>query len=228
MKRTLLLLAFVPLVFASCNTRDVLSFILNRGGSEGGEDAAVTGWGDVARPDSGGELEADPTLVLWAELGYLREAIATGQEIDRDRLDRLIAKIDALAAKHSGTEPADIQISQELSDAKLAALSIGADTLPDRYAQLRDEFDPTTAANASVKNYVTEHLSRERVDDQTLQALNRHITSHPACEMNVELYVTTVERLMNEGDVTSAISTAREGLARCAAHDDLPLLESRL
>lgn len=233
MKPNLLLLALFPPLLASCNTRDIASYIFN-GGRSDEQQSEGGGWGDVLNPSADVENRTDPTLVLWAELEYLREAIAAGRPIDRTRLDQLIAKIDALAAKHG---QADSEITKTLSDAKLAALSIGAETMPDRYSELRNkyfrslfqmEFDPSYAANESVKRFVTEYLGQAWIDDKALAMLDRHITSYPDCEMNVELYVTTVERLSNERQVARALQIGKEGLQRCAAHDDIHLLESRL
>lgn len=231
-----LLLATLTLSFASCSTRDVLSFVLE--GSDDNRPAReIDEWDTAVAPQQMSLGETDPTLVLWAELGYLREELAAGKKIDRERLDRLIAKIDALVAKHDPEDNAEGEIGQALSDAKLAALSIGAETMPDRYEQLRDEyfrslfqadFDPTHAAAASVKRLVTEHLNSDSIGQKTLSALRRHITAHPDCEMNVELYVATVERLSSEDKINAAITTAREGLKLCAKHKDIGLLDSRL
>jgi peroxiredoxin len=92
----------------------------------------------------------------------------------------------------------------------------------------QSEYNSQTAAMASVQQFVTEHLAQATVSARMPVALARHVTAHPKCEMNVELYVTTVERLANENRFAAAIKVGREGLKLCASHRDVSRLDEQL
>jgi thiol-disulfide isomerase/thioredoxin len=237
MKRALLFtLSFVPVLLASCSTQTVLKLILETA-QRSGERASTEQQGQAATQQDALGSSGEALQATWDELQSLQETLAAGAAIDPKQLEELTARIDRLASEgeaRSQIEPGQLE---ELRDAKITALSIGAEVEPTRYAQLRDEYfsnmfdrayNKQEAASASVHRYVTRYLSQPQTGRATVAALSRHITSHPDCEMNVELYVATVERLANEGQLRSASGLAKEGLRRCAEHQDVDLIKDRI
>lgn len=183
-----------------------------------------------------GVTAGSPLDAAWSDLQQLREQIAGGRSVHADSIDDVIARLEKLIPDDEQMAGSQEQV-RSARDAMLAALSIGASSHPALYTARRDnfyrelfqsEYDGQAAANVSVQRFVTEHLAQATVNSRMPVALARHVTAHPTCEMNVELYMTTVERLANEDRLPAAFKVGRQGLNLCASHRDVSRLDEQV
>lgn len=242
MKRFLLIGFSVCLLCgAACDRSQVATAILTAGFSKPASESAENPWHAGLAPAESiqpvDNLTAlTPLDAVWLDLRNLREQNSDREgTVAQETIDVLLHRTDSLIADYEGTA-AESQL-HSARDAKLTLLSIGANIKSAEYAARRDrfyrelfqaEYDSHTAANASVQRFVTEHLAKAEIDSHTAEALARHVTAHPDCDMNVQLYMTTVERLANEGQLATALQTGTQGLSLCASHAAVAGLEAEL
>ncbi|MCB9874215.1 MAG: TlpA family protein disulfide reductase [Planctomycetaceae bacterium] len=253
MKRALVIwFSCCLLTAASCDRREVATAILTAGFSRPDarfvDEAAVdntelenvwyTGLAPQQEVQEFDQTPAmDPLDAVWHDLYELRErAAANSETLSKEAIDELLQRMEHLIAKYEKNSNSDAQL-HAARDAKLTALSIGASYHPSVYSDRRDsfyrelykaEFDSQTAASASVQRFVSEYLTQTKTNSKIGVALGQHVISHPDCEMNVQLYLTTIERLENEKQIGAAIGLATQGLTLCSSRSDVSRLEEEI
>ena len=224
-----------------CDRKEVATAIGTVGYSNRDSDTAAGSWhAGFAPPEdvanATGTHALTPLDSAWNELQEMRSQVATGEPVDAKSIDSLILRLDSLIRDYEKRSTSQVQL-RSARDAKLTALSIGAATHTDKFAARRDhfyrelfqaEYDRQTAANLSVQHLVTNHLAQSKLDSQAFDSLARHVTAHPDCEMNVQLYLTTVERLANEDQIAVAIQVGSQGVQLCASHSKVSELTSQV
>ncbi len=233
--------AFGLLTLASCERREVATAILTVGFSIQNSESVEGDWSADFTPMSEGTAHSvtpqqTPLDHTWASLQEIRVEMADGTAVEAEILDALLARIDAVISESTQ----DARLANQLASArqaKLAALSIGAGKFPDIYADRRDQFyrdvyqaeyNQQTAARASVKDFVEKYLAKRTIGQETSAALARHVTAYPECDVNVQLYKTTVERLANENKLGSAVEVGSMGVVLCESHADVDQLRQQL
>jgi peroxiredoxin len=228
--------------FVSCDRREVATAILTVGFSRTNSSGADSAWQTGTLPEKellefGNTTVSSPLDEIWSELQRLREPItANDPALLPETFVDLIGRLEKLIAGYEQTDGAKEQL-QSAREAKLTALSIGASAHPLLYSSLRDDFyrelfqaeyDSETAANASVQQFVTGYLAKTRTNPRTAAALAQHVTAHPDCQMNVQLYMTTVERLANEDQFAAAMRLGSQGLKLCASQPGVSRLDEQI
>lgn len=228
--------------FASCDRREVATAILTVGFSGTESSVVDSAWQAGVLPEQevlefDNAIAISPLDEIWSELQELREQVAANDPpLLPETFVDLIGRLEKLIADYEQVDGAKAQL-QSAREAKLTALSIGASTHPLLYSSLRDEFyrelfqaeyDSETAANASVQQFVTGYLAKSKTNPRTAAALAQHVTAHPDCQMNVQLYMTTVERLANEGQFAAAMRVGSQGLKLCAAQSGVARLDQQI
>ncbi|MCA9122480.1 MAG: TlpA family protein disulfide reductase [Planctomycetaceae bacterium] len=242
MKRLLVMGLSVCLLFgASCDRAQVATAVLKAGVAKTASEVVANHWHRGLAPVPSNQPDTQsaalsPLESIWRDLRKLREQNAHSEvTVTQHTIEDLVKRADALIAGYEQISAESLLHSAR--DAKLTALSIGANIDPAVYSIRRDlfyrelfqaEYDPQTAAAASVRRFVNEHLVKPKLDDDTAVALSRHVTAHPDCDLNVQLYMTTVERLANEEQVDAALDIGSQGLSLCAAYADVSSLADEL
>ena len=243
MKRVLIIGFSVCLLHCvSCDRREVATAILTAGFSKAQNAAVDDAWHAGVLPDEdvenvSGAVAIGPLDEVWVELQQLREQIAAdASPLPPETFDDLIRRLDTLIEDYEHRPESETHL-HSARDAKLTALSIGSSVRPATYSKLRDEFyrevfqaeyDSQTVANVSVQQFVNQHLAPTKTNPRTAAALVRHVTAHPDCEMNVQLYMTTVERFANEDHLSAAMDIGSQGLKLCASQNDVSRLAEQV
>ena len=148
-------------------------------------------------------------------------------------IEQITALTDSLAREQTTGETEAIV----LAEIKWLALSAGVDILPDTYtAALHGCQDrlfgaattATEAGSASAKRFIREYLVKQSSRDEAVRVLSLHSLAYPNCYLNADLYITIAEQLVNQGQVATAISVAKQGVERCAQHPSVSRLAEQL
>lgn len=170
----------------------------------------------------------------WDEVAAMRLGTRNGEPHDADQLEGVISRAAELA-DYFGSR-GDARQQDLARDTNALALTIGLEVAPERYRKQHDDYlrqlfdsghDDPTDVDAAVQRLITYYLT-DVTDNAATDAMNRHATIYPDCDMNVQLYSTLVDQLLGAGELTRAVELARAAIKTCEKHPDGAKIKKKL
>jgi thiol-disulfide isomerase/thioredoxin len=177
------------------------------------------------------------TKRLETQLAQLTDAVVrfrrqghVGAPQVKSQVGELRARLQQFARER---EPDDALVRQT-KEVELAVLSEAARRHPSAFETLLQTesekvqgrpYRLAEQAKISVQRIVNDHLYAVATDEGAAVSLALHALAYPDCESNVALYVTLVDRLVNEGQVVTATALGRQGLQLWGADQGAALRE---